>query len=109
MDLQRLQVVITAKTQELQKQINQVVSKLQNINKASNDVEKGFVAIGSTGTKAMKQIIDASNQYLGTIKQIAQYNSKYDIWGGANSTQPWITSVNEIEESLKFAKKELES
>ena len=79
MDLQRLQVVITAKTQDLQKQINQVVNKLQDVNKVSNTVESGFEAVGKTGVKAMNDIVEASNAYLGVIRKIAKYNSQYDI------------------------------
>lgn len=109
MDLQRLQVVITAKTQELQKQIKQVVDKLNNVNTINNSVEDSFKSIGNTGSSSLKKINDAytkiiasSKKYIGQISEIAKYNSKYDIWGGANKPQPWTTSKGELLKNFKI-------
>lgn len=100
MDLQRLQVVITAKTQELQKQISQVVNKLQDVNKVSNTVEGGFASMGKTGVKAMSDMIDATNDYYAAVKKVAQYNATYGFWGKSDQTQPYIKKLKDLQNEL---------
>ena len=97
MDLERLQVVISAKTDQLQKALSDIVSRLQNVSKANVDVESSFKQAGDAGANAFKKAIKAVKQYNDEIKQIAQFNARYDIWGGGNTTsdKPWFTKIDD--------------
>lgn len=97
MDLERLQVVISAKTDQLQKALSDIVSRLQNVSKANVDVESSFKQAGDAGADAFNKAIKAVKQYNDEIKQIAQFNARYDIWGGENTTsdKPWFTKIDD--------------
>lgn len=80
MDLERLQVVISAKTDQLQKEIKNVVDSLKDVGKANTDIEDGFNSIANSGVDAFNRVIKASREYYNNIQSVAKYMAKNDIW-----------------------------
>ena len=109
MDLERLQVVISAKTDQLQKALKDVTNKLGNVNNNVNSTEKQFNDLGDAGVKAFNKIINASKEYSKNIQSIAKYMAQNDIWETKPpSGVPWRKSLGEIKKEIKDYEAQLE-
>ena len=95
MDLERLQVVISAKTDQLQKQLEQVVNKLTNVDKTGSESTDHMTSGFNEAAKAAKALNDS-------IISTAKYFSDYDIFGAKNSSvEPWINNIGKLREEFE--------
>ena len=109
MDLERLQVVISAKTDQLQKSINDVVSKLKGVNKVNDDVENSFKDVGTAGENAFNKAAKAAKDYYDNIAKMAKYYAKYDVFGATDQQEPWVNKVSVMKGTLEDFRTELEA
>jgi hypothetical protein len=107
MDLQRLQVVITAKTQELQKQLSNITKKLNSVEANTTKVENNFKQVGKVGANSFKEIVKAAEDYNRALNKFAVYQSKYDMFGPG--PEPFKATVAELKKQLKSWEGELKT
>lgn len=68
MDLERLQVVISAKTDQLQKAIKNVVGALGGVNTETKNTEAGFRELSTNTVRYMKQIENSTKAVANSLK-----------------------------------------
>lgn len=106
MELERLQVVISANIAPLQKSLNDVKGRLNNLDKQTKRIGDSFSIAGKAGKKAfdgvfgeIKDAIDSVKEYNKALKEVADYTSKYELFGDP-AEQPWKKSITWLNEQL---------